>query len=197
MKERGGRRPPLTVEGEQVALGPLRRDLIPTYARWHNDVATTRTYVLSQPATLEQEEAAYTELTTDLNKVFFTVYERATWRAVGTAYLTDIDHFNRCAEFGILIGEARDRGLGYGTETTNLMLDFAFTALRLHNVMLTVDEHNLAGRRAYAKAGFREAGRRRRRHWLGGRWWDEILMDCLESEFTSLRIGRLVTPEAP
>ena len=49
------------------------------------------------------------------------------------------------------------------------MLDYAFTALGLHSVMLIVDEFNLAGRRAYEKAGFREFGRRRQCHWIGGR----------------------------
>ncbi len=36
-------------------------------------------------------------------------------------------------------------GRGYGTETTRLMLDYAFTALGLHNVMLTVFVFNAAG----------------------------------------------------
>ncbi len=118
MGETGHERPPINVEGDLVALGPLRRDLVPTYHRWHNDVATTRTFALSQPTTLEQEEASYTELTTAEQMAFFTIYERASWRAVGTAYLTDIDHRHRRAEFGVLIGEAGDRGKGYGTESS-------------------------------------------------------------------------------
>jgi hypothetical protein len=56
-----------------------------------------------------------------------------------------VDHRNRSATFGILIGEPECRGKGYGTETTRLMLDYAFTALGLHNVMLTVFEFNPAG----------------------------------------------------
>ena len=48
------------------------------------------------------------------------------------------------------------------------MLDYAFTALGLHNVMLTIHEYNLAGRRAYEKAGFKEIGRRRQCRWLNG-----------------------------
>jgi RimJ/RimL family protein N-acetyltransferase len=56
-----------------------------------------------------------------------------------------VDHRNRSATFGILIGEPECRGKGYGTETTRLMLDYAFTTLGLHNVMLTVFEFNPAG----------------------------------------------------
>ena len=197
MEERRDERPPITIEGNLIALGPLRRDLIPTYHRWHNDVATTRTFALPLPTTLEQEEALYAELTAARNQVFFTVYARDSWQAVGTTYLTDIDHHHRHAEFGVLIGEAIWRGKGYGTETASLMLDYAFTALGLHNVMLTVYAFNLAGRRAYEKAGFREVGRRRQSHWMGGHYWDEIIMDCLATEFTSPVLSRVFVPDAP
>jgi diamine N-acetyltransferase len=77
------------------------------------------------------------------------------------------------------------------------MLDIAFTALGLHSIMLTVYAFNLAGRRAYEKAGFREVGRRRQSHRVGGHYWDEIIMDCLATEFTSPVLSRVFEPEAP
>lgn len=33
-----GEQPILNVEGDLVALGPLRRDLLPLYTRWINDL---------------------------------------------------------------------------------------------------------------------------------------------------------------
>ncbi len=77
------------------------------------------------------------------------------------------------------------------------MLDYAFTAIGLHNVMLTCYEFNLAGRRAYEKAGFHEFGRRRQSHWMGGRWWNEIYMDCVTAEFASPVLGRVFVPDEP
>jgi diamine N-acetyltransferase len=197
VEERRQERPPITIEGNLIALGPLRRDLIPTYQRWHNDIATLRTYALPLPTTLEQEEALYAELTADSDKAFFTIYERTSWQAVGSTYLTDIDHGHRSAEFGVLIGDVIWRGKGYGTETASLMLDYAFTALGLHSIMLTVYAFNLAGRRAYEKAGFREVGRRRQSHWMGGQYWDEIIMDCLATEFTGPVLSRVFMPDGP
>ena len=197
MEGRTAEHPAISIEGELVALGPLRRDLVPTYHRWHNNVGTTRTYVLPQPTTLEQDEAWFAEISTRRDTTVFTVYERASWRAVGTAYLTDIDQRQRRAEFGILVGEVACRGRGYGTEAARLVLDFAFTVLDLHSVMLTCYEYNLAGRRAYEKAGFREFGRRRQSHWMGGRWWDEVYMDCLATEFTSPVLSQVFVPDAP
>ncbi len=75
------------------------------------------------------------------------------------------------------------------------MLDYAFSALGLHNVLLLVDEFNVAGRRAYTKAGFRECGRRRQCRARAGQRWDTIYMECLSSEFSSPVLARILAPE--
>jgi RimJ/RimL family protein N-acetyltransferase len=176
--------PIVNIEGEHVALGPHRRDLIPTYQRWINDFEMLRTIgaVQPRPTTLEQEEAWYAG-NANPGEVRFTIYERAGLRPIGTTALHGVDFRNRTAVFGIFIGEADARGRGLGTEVTTLMLDYAFTALGLHSVMLTVAEFNRAGQRAYQKAGFQEFGRRRQCRWMGGRLWDDVYMDCLSPEF--------------
>src|SRR5205807_9599132 len=103
----------------------------------------------------------------------------------------------RTAEYGILIGEADARGKGYGTQVTTLMLDYAFVALGLHSVMLRVYAYNLAGKRAYEKAGFREFGRRRESKLMGGRLWAQIYMEALATEFESPLLARLFVPDEP
>ncbi|HKC74227.1 MAG TPA: GNAT family protein, partial [Chloroflexota bacterium] len=103
---------------------------------------------------------------------------------------------NGCADFGILIGEREARGKGYGTEATRLVLDYAFTALGLRNVGLTQAEWNVAGQRAYARAGFKEVGRRRSCRWMGGRWWDDVQMDAIVAEFVSPVLAAVFQPDA-
>lgn len=170
--------PILNIVGEGVALGPLRRDLIPRYCRWNNDFATTRTLARSQPTTIEAMTAAYDAAPDADDAVDFTIYERATNRPIGTDYLHDIDTRNRTAEFGIVIGEADARGKGCGAETARLMLDYAFATLGLHAVMLRVYAFNRAGLSAYEKAGFRATGARRQCHLMGGRLWDVVYMEA-------------------
>jgi diamine N-acetyltransferase len=188
----------INIEGERVALGPLRRELLPLHQRWINDFSALRTLgaVPPQPTTLEQESDWFDAETTS-GAIGFTIYERAIGKPIGSTTLRHVDHRNRTAVFGILIGEREARGRGFGTETTRLMLDYAFTALGLHSVMLTCAEFNEAGRRAYEKAGFREFGRRRQCRWLNGRLWDDISMDCLATEFTSPVLAAIFAPGAP
>jgi diamine N-acetyltransferase len=185
-------RPILNVEGNLVALGPLRRELLPLYQRWINDLGTMRTLGLAPlPMTREKEQDWYDRQSKTEDDAPFTIYERETLRPIGNTGLHSVDYRNRSATFGILIGESECRGKGYGTETTRLMLDYAFTALGLHNVMLTVLEFNPAGIRAYFKAGFKEIGRRRECRMMGGKLWDEVYMDCLRSEFESPVLRRI------
>jgi len=189
--------PILNIVGERVALGPLRRDLIPLYARWRNDFEVQRTFGAPlRPVTIEERTRWFDEqVASDAH--WFTIYERESLRPIGTTDLYEINLRYRTASFGMLIGEADARGKGYGTEVTRLMLDYAFTALSLHNVMLIVVEYNLAGRRAYEKAGFREMGRRRQADIMNGVVYDEIYMDCVASEFESPVLARVFAPDVP
>ena len=186
--------PIINIAGEKVALGPHRRDLLPFYLKWINDFEVTRTYGTQfRTWTWEARQAWYERVSTGgADFADFTIYERATLRAIGYTNLEDLDHFNRTAKFHLLIGEQDCWGKGYGTETTTLMLDYGFTALGLHNIMLTVFSFNTRGIRAYTRAGFRIVGRRREAHRFSGRAYDVIYMDCLATEFQSPVLSRLL-----
>jgi RimJ/RimL family protein N-acetyltransferase len=190
--------PVLNLVGDKVALGPMRRDLMPLYDRWFNDFEAGMPYFLQlRPHTREAREAWYEQLAKDDPSVVdFLIYERETMRPIGKCNLDQIDLFNRTAEFGILIGEKDCWGKGYGTETAVLMLDYAFTLLGLHNVMLRVDSYNERALRAYARAGFREFGRRRAARRRGGRAYDVVHMECLATAFRGSRLAALL-PRAP
>lgn len=191
-------RPLVNVIGQQVALGPLNRGLLPRYQAWMNDFATQGLAGYPErPAPWTDEGMAqwYDRAATDHQRMWFTIYEARTWRALGMCILRDIDLQHRTAEFGMTIGDRADRGQGYGAEAVQLLLDVAFTGLGLHNVQLRVFEFNHAGLRAYQKAGFKEIGRRRRAQFMGGRFWDVVYMDCLAEEFSSPILGRALTPD--
>ena len=179
--------PILNMSGERVALGPLVRDLVPLYQRWLNDVSHARNFDdTPEPWTIERTIALYdARALPSTDNVIFTIYERDSLRPIGYTMLDNISFRHRSAEFAIHIGEDAAHGKGYGTETARLMLEYAFSSLCLHSVYLTVAEYNLAGRRAYQRAGFRETGRRRQAWQTGGQFWDEIIMDCLASEFST------------
>lgn len=188
--------PILNITGRRVALGPITRAQLTLHARWVNDPTTQRSAGdRVGPRTAEALEAWFdARVATPGDQAWFTVYATDDWAPAGFACLRDIDHAARSAEFGITIAPERRDG-GYGTEATRLTLDYGFTALGLHNIMLTVAEFSARGRRAYAKAGFREIGRRTQVWPLGGRLWDEIYMECLSTDFKSPVLGDVFVPD--
>jgi diamine N-acetyltransferase len=185
------------IEGERTALGAMRRDLAATYAAWLNrvEVKSGLTHLgILDPASEEAwlEEAAKANAQAEPPAANFTIYDRGDGAPVGTCALMEIQHRHRRANFGILLGERRGQGLG--TEATRLTLDWAFNVLSLHNVRLEVYPWNAGAIRAYERAGFKVIGRRREALLHHGRYWDEIFMDALASEFTgSVLAGRLPT----
>ena len=184
--------PIVTIEGERIALGPLRRDLLPLYQRWFNDPAVVRALAAGpRPLLLEDEQQWYDRKIGATDTVLFQIYVRDGWRPIGTTGLEELDHQHGVADFGILIGEKDCWDQGYGTEATRLVLDYAFNVLGLHNVMLCVYDHNRRGARAYEKAGFKVIGRRRQALRLGNERYDEIFMDALAAEFESPVLQRL------
>jgi RimJ/RimL family protein N-acetyltransferase len=182
----GSDEPDLIVVGDKVALGPLRPDLAPVYARWMNqpDVRRGLNQIgIASPQSQEKwvQENLERSAAEEPQAVEFTIYDRSDSEPVGTAGLFDISHAQGTAKFGIAIGDRR--GQGIGTEATRLTLDFAFHVLQLRNVLLETLAWNGAGLKAYERAGFRRIGVRRGARLSGGQPTDVVLMDAVPEDF--------------
>ena len=116
-------------------------------------------------------------------ELWFLIYEQATWRPIGLTYFSQMNRVYQTAEFNISIGARDCWGKGYGTETTRLMLGYAFATLGFNMIWLRVLSTNERAIRAYNRAGFREAGRLREAQRVGQQAYDVVYMDCLAREF--------------
>jgi RimJ/RimL family protein N-acetyltransferase len=180
--------PVISLAGDKVAIGPLRRDLVPLYHAWISNLETTQS--LSEAGTvvsLEEEYAWFESQVRKPDTSNFTIYALPNYQPIGTVNLHQINHRHHRANLGIMIGEPAMRGRGLGTEAVELAVDVGFNAMGLHSIWLTTYEFNIAGQRAYLKAGFRQVGCRRQCRYLDGRFWDELHYDLLATEFTRSR----------
>ena len=179
--------PIVNIRGERVALGPLHRGLLPLIERWDNDF---RMADLSgddpRPVTAESSAAGWEQLLRGERGdwIGFVIYALPDLRPIGITNIRDFTNPHGTAEFGISIGDAADRGQGFGTEATKLVLDYAFTVLGVYNVWLDTLAYNAGAIRAYEKAGFRRIGTRRQAAMSRGRRTDVVLMDAVPEDFT-------------
>ena len=185
--------PDYVLEGDRVALGPLRLDLADTYRRWIHDLDVRLWILMPGIYALEAEEDWVRETMAKCvgpapEMAAFTIYDRSDGAPIGTAGLIDIDWRLSRATFGINVGGRPGQGLG--TEATRLTLDWAFHVLCLHNVMLGVLPVNARAIRAYEKAGFRHVGVRRSAVVARGERCDEVLMDAVREDFDSPVLAR-------
>lgn len=182
-------KPVYNITGDKVALGPgTREEQIELFYRGDNDFEVT--VFAGDPMWPRQREAFEAEYERDAKQshphwVGFLIYDRATDTPIGGIGLRDIDLTMGVAELGISIGRKDYWGKGLGTEAVTLMMDYGFTVLGLHNIMLTTASYNERAIRSYLKVGFREFGRRSGSRRIGDRRYDTVYMELLRSEFHS------------
>ena len=173
------------ISGERLFLSPQNADDTETYTKWLNDPAVAEPLGgYSMMFDLAKVRKQLDGAAEGDNAQWYSIVLREGERLIGNVSLKDIDAVHRSATLGVFIGEAADRGQGYGAEATHLMLHYGFNTLNLHNIQLQVVASNEQAIACYKKAGFREFGRRREAEFHGGKYVDVVYMDILNSEFT-------------
>ena len=104
-------------------------------------------------------------------------------RCIGTALLHSLDECNRRARYAIGIFDPGMRNRGYGTEVTKLVLEYAFTTLKLHRVDLRALSFNQHAIACYERCGLVREGIEREGAFIGGEWHSDICMSILEQEW--------------
>lgn len=171
----------MILKGEKVVLRPLEVEDARTIVPLIND-AELRQYLLQVfPINKYMEENWIKNHSSSSNEVNLAI--TADGELIGVTGYMNIDWVNRCAEFGVGIFNKKYWGKGYGTETTKLMLEYAFRRLNLNRVYLRVFDYNERAVRVYEKCGFVLEGRQRQAVFCDGRYHDILIMGILSEEY--------------
>lgn len=168
--------------GKKCSLIPIKDRDAYNWAKWYNDI------YISLPesnvydvVTSTNTKKAVADLIKD-DAYVFTIVENTNETPIGRIEL-EVDEKNKSGSFGIIVGEKDFWGKGIGKEATQLLLNFAFTELKIHNMMLGVYGFNKRAYNLYKLIGFKEMGRKREYQAAGGKRYDMIFMDMLSHEF--------------
>ena len=188
---------PEALPGETVVLRRHVPANLAAFRRWYADREIARLARYQETPMREEEITRFFESRViGTEALAMAVHIRDTDRLIGTCAFSQLDAENGSALYHITIGESDAWGQGYGTEATQLMLDHAFGTLGLHRIALFVFEFNERAVRAYQRCGFVVEGRARESIWRDGRWWDELAMSVLESDWRARRDAMGVVAKA-
>jgi RimJ/RimL family protein N-acetyltransferase len=179
---------PESLTGSRVVLRRHVPGNVTAFQRWYADPEIARlARYQATPMRPEEIERFFAGRVAGPESLAMAVHEKTTDRLVGTCAFSQLDGDNGSALYHITIGEADTWGHGFGTEATRLMVDHAFGTLGLHRIALNVFEFNERAIRAYRRVGFLVEGRSRESIWRDGRWWDELAMSILMSDWEEAR----------
>ncbi|GAA4302717.1 GNAT family N-acetyltransferase [Aestuariibaculum suncheonense] len=99
--------------------------------------------------------------------------------ALGLIDLFDFDFKNKRAGVGILVKELKDRSKGIGSEALNLLVNYCFTHLDLHQLYCNISEDNEASIKLFSKQGFKEVGLKKDWIHFNGSFKNEYLFQLI------------------
>ncbi|MBU1050397.1 GNAT family N-acetyltransferase [Candidatus Bipolaricaulota bacterium] len=171
------------MDGKRLYLRPLETTDIDRCMAWINDEEILQFLGRRHPMGLVQETEWLANQYKDEDQLNLAIVLKDGDRHIGNGGFNSIDHVNRSAVFGILIGEHDAWNQGYGSEAATLIVQYGFQELNLHRIELDVFSLNPRARRAYEKVGFKLEGTKRDSYFRHGAFHDTYVMSVLQSEW--------------
>lgn len=107
------------------------------------------------------------------------ICKKNTFQPVGLIDLFDYDPKNNRAGVGILIKNEGDRNAGVGSETLELLIQYAFAKLNLHQLYANIDVDNTASLKLFTNFGFEKIGTKKQWNLVEGQYKDEAMFQLL------------------
>jgi diamine N-acetyltransferase len=100
--------------------------------------------------------------------------------AVGSIDLFDFEPHHKRAGIGILIDE-KYRKNGFATEALELLIQYCFNTLNLHQLFCNIENDNHDSIRLFTRLGFKTCGLRKQWLFRKGKWNDEMMLQLINS----------------
>ncbi len=171
--------------GDKAVLRLIEEnDINKRYLSWLNDKEITRYMDTGTfPTSLRELKDFYGRIANSKNDVMFAIVSKKNNLHIGNIKLGGINWIHRYADLGIMIGDKRYWGKGYGREACCILLEYAFHKLNLNKVILGVYSIHKSAISAYMKVGLRIEGRIENMLYIDGRYIDKLIMGISRKDF--------------
>lgn len=100
---------------------------------------------------------------------------------LGLIDLFDFDFKNKRAGVGILIKDKINRDKGYGQEALELLINYSFSHLALHQLYCNISEENKASVKLFTNNGFQQIGLKKDWNYVSGSFKNEYLFQLINN----------------
>lgn len=104
-------------------------------------------------------------------------------RTIGLIDLFDFDPKNQRAGIGIVIENNEDRIQGFGKEALELLINYSFTKLHLHQLYANIGTENTASLKLFSNFGFQKIGIKKDWNFNQGKYYDEAIFQLINTKF--------------
>ncbi|MEK7631540.1 MAG: GNAT family protein [Patescibacteria group bacterium] len=192
--------PPLTfLETEQLILRPIEQADLPHLVRWINKPEMRNFLAVRTPNSSNAEADWLAQITRPSNPpadIVLAIVHKKGPRLIGLTGLHQIDWINRRAVTGSYLGEACDRGKGYGKASKLAMLEYAFNTLDLRKINSEANADNVASQKCLLACGYTHEGVRRQHLLIAGKAVDSILFGITQDEWRQRNAPAALSSEA-
>lgn len=166
-----------------VLLRRIEKDDMEYIYEWFMDSEFLKYYDYMPPVPQSKEEIDKTFSDYEKSDESDVFAIRINDKTIGIAGFDDIVKENKVATLFIGIGNKDVRGIGYGKEALNQLLEYGFNELDFYRIQLNVLEFNNAAIALYEKAGFKKEGIYREFVLRDNKRYDLYLYGLLKNEW--------------
>jgi RimJ/RimL family protein N-acetyltransferase len=172
------------LEGKNVNLRIMEKDDLPLFVEWVN-----------KPEVFGEYNPLHQMSKTEAEKMFENPHEEKSFiiEKKDGSKIGFITHFyvlhvaGRQLEIGYSLVPS-ERGKGYCTEATQLMVDYLFLSKDTMRIQAQTDPRNVASHKVLEQVGFKKEGTLRKSFFMRGEWRDAYIYSILREEWKEPRI---------
>lgn len=177
----------MAIFGKKIILTAIEQEDLPLLHQWANDSETNN--LLGGwhfPVSLQDQQQWFNNLSvSSLNQRFAIRTHKK--ELIGTTNLVDINWKDRNAFHGMMLGDSKLRGKGYGVDTIMTIMRYAFEELGLQRLDTTIIAYNEISLNIYLKkCGWVMEGKQRNWYYRKNRFWDRIIAGITCQDYEKL-----------
>lgn len=172
-------------EGKKTALRSITMDdATEEYVAWLNDKEVVENLQTVSGVYTMQMLKDFLERTISQEGVcMFMILDKDSQQSIGTLKIHNISRTHGTCNLGMIIGNKKYWGGGYGTDALRTGLSFAFNQLGLRKVCEAANVSNTVSLAMCRRVGFREEGILREQVLSKGKYEDKIMLAIFARDF--------------